>query len=48
MIRIKMKCKSCGRPITKDNAIPEGYCDDCVEKTNLLLSILDKMIPYNE
>ena len=45
---IHMKCKTCGIEITKDNAIPEGYCTDCIEKTNKLLAILDKLIPYDE
>jgi len=44
---LQMKCKTCGNPITKDNAIPEGYCDDCVKATNELLEKLDKMIPYD-
>lgn len=43
---LQMKCLSCGILITKDTGIPEGYCTDCVEKTNTLLATLDKMIPY--
>jgi hypothetical protein len=41
-----MKCKSCGVPIYAHTAIPEGYCNECVKKTNELLAVLDKMIPY--
>ncbi len=46
MTKVQMKCLACGRPITEKTGTPAGYCNDCVEKTNKLLSVLDKMIPY--
>lgn len=43
---IQMKCKTCDTPIDKDTGTEEGYCLVCVEKTNQLLQVLDRMIPY--
>lgn len=44
----QMKCRACGKPITSENAVPAGYCNECVEKTDRLLEALDKMIPSEE
>lgn len=44
---VQMRCKTCRKPINEDNAIPEGYCNECVEATNDLLAKLDKLIPYD-
>lgn len=46
MSGIQMKCRTCGKVITKETGIPAGYCNECVEATDKLLATLDKMIPY--
>ena len=48
MSTVQMKCKTCDTPIDKDTGTEEGYCLVCVEKTNQLLQVLDKLIPYDE
>lgn len=45
--KIQMKCKTCDTPIDKDTGTEEGYCLVCVEKTNQLLQLLDRIIPWD-
>ena len=48
MSKIQMKCKTCGKKITRKTGIPAGYCNECVDATDKLLATLDKMIPHLE